>query len=95
MKITSNSSNGLAPVAVPAPVQETTTAAAAAAPLASSTGTASQSAVLQGAQSALREMPEIDQAKVAALRDALARGEVRFDAGKLAGLISRYHGGRE
>ncbi|HVL44682.1 MAG TPA: flagellar biosynthesis anti-sigma factor FlgM, partial [Acidovorax sp.] len=44
---------------------------------------------------ALRAMPEIDAAKVAQLREALARGEVRFDAGKLAGLIARYHGVRE
>lgn len=94
MKITTTS-NGLAPVAAPAPVQEAAAAASAAPAAGSSTSTASQSAVLQGAQGALREMPEIDGARVAALRDALARGEVRFDAGKLAGLISRYHGGRE
>lgn len=52
-----------------------------------------QSAVLESAQAALRASPEIDEARVAALRDALARGEVRFDAGKLAGLIQRYHSG--
>jgi negative regulator of flagellin synthesis FlgM len=51
-----------------------------------------QSAVLQPALAALREMPEIDQAKVAALRDALAKGELPFDANKLAGLIQRFHG---
>lgn len=53
-----------------------------------------QSAVLQPALAALREMPEIDHAKVAELRDALAKGELPFDAGKLAGLIERFHGGR-
>ncbi|KIA81548.1 flagellar biosynthesis anti-sigma factor FlgM [Chromobacterium amazonense] len=42
----------------------------------------------------LRAMPEIDQAKVDAVRAALARGEVRFDPQRLAGLIERYHGGR-
>jgi negative regulator of flagellin synthesis FlgM len=54
-----------------------------------------QSAVLQAAQVALRAMPEVDEAKVAAVREALARGEIQFDAAKLAGLIARYHGGRE
>lgn len=51
-----------------------------------------QSAVLQPALAALRAMPEIDQAKVAALRDALAKGELPFDPAKLAGLIQRFHG---
>jgi negative regulator of flagellin synthesis FlgM len=53
-----------------------------------------QSAVMQPALAALRAMPDVDQAKVAALRDALARGEIRFDAGRLAGLIERFHGSR-
>jgi negative regulator of flagellin synthesis FlgM len=60
-------------------------AAAAAPPL--------QSSVLKPAQAALAAMPDIDQAKVDAVRDALARGEVRFDAGRLAALIERFHGG--
>lgn len=54
-----------------------------------------QSAVLQPALAALRDMPDIDQAKIEALRDALARGDVPFNAGRLAGLIERYHGNRE
>lgn len=76
-----------------APVQETpaVSSAASAAPAAAER----QSAVLEAAKAALREMPEIDEAKVAQLREALARGEVQFDAQKLARLISRYHGGRE
>jgi negative regulator of flagellin synthesis FlgM len=53
-----------------------------------------QSAVMQPAIAALRDMPDVDHAKVAALRDALARGEIRFDAGRLAGLIERFHGSR-
>ncbi|QEL55721.1 flagellar biosynthesis anti-sigma factor FlgM [Chromobacterium paludis] len=44
--------------------------------------------------SALRAMPEIDASRVEAVRAALARGEVRFDAQRLAGLIEQYHGGR-
>ncbi|HEX6734000.1 MAG TPA: flagellar biosynthesis anti-sigma factor FlgM [Azonexus sp.] len=68
-----------------------------AAPASAAAGTAPalQSAVLQPALAALRDMPEIDQAKIEALRDALARGDVPFDAGRLAGLIERYHGNRE
>lgn len=51
-----------------------------------------QSAVLQPALQAMREMPEIDQEKVDLLRNALAKGELPFDPGKLAGLIQRFHG---
>ncbi|HTD04158.1 flagellar biosynthesis anti-sigma factor FlgM [Undibacterium sp.] len=51
-----------------------------------------QSAVLQPALAAMRDMPDIDHAKVAALRDALAKGEIPFNASRLAGLIQRFHG---
>lgn len=83
---------GLPEIQAPSPVHETarkdgTGTPAAAAEL--------QSAVLQPALAALRQLPDIDQAKVEALRDALARGEVSFDASRLAGLIERYHGNRE
>jgi negative regulator of flagellin synthesis FlgM len=54
----------------------------------------SQSAGVQQAQAVLQELPEIDQARVAELREALAQGKLPFDAGRLAGLIDRYHGGR-
>lgn len=53
-----------------------------------------QSAALQPAMQALGAMPEIDQARIDALREAIGRGEIRFDSAKLAGLITRYHGGR-
>ncbi|WP_332673166.1 flagellar biosynthesis anti-sigma factor FlgM [Aromatoleum sp.] len=79
-------------------VAPTTKAAPTDAPAAAQAGAgasgALQSAVLQPALDALRELPAIDHAKVAALRDALARGEIAFDAAKLAGLIERHHGGR-
>jgi negative regulator of flagellin synthesis FlgM len=42
--------------------------------------------------SALRALPDFDAARVAELRDALAKGELPFDAGRLAGLIQRFHG---
>lgn len=52
-----------------------------------------QSEVLQPAAQALRTLPDFDAARVAELRDALAKGELPFDAGRLAGLIERFHGG--
>jgi negative regulator of flagellin synthesis FlgM len=53
-----------------------------------------ESSVLQPAQGALKALPDFDAAKVAELRDALSRGELPFDAGRLAGLIQRFHGGK-
>ena len=53
-----------------------------------------QSAVMQPALQAIKDMPDIDHEKVAMLRDALAKGELPFNPGKLAGLIQRFHGER-
>ena len=69
-----------------------------AAPAVGSAGPALQATVVESemlkpAQAALASLPEIDQDKVAALREALANGEIRFDANRLAQLIQRYHGG--
>lgn len=88
MKITST---GVAPIIVTdrAPGSGATAAAPAAA-----AAPALQSAVLHPAQQALAALPEIDPAKVQALRDALAKGEIRFDAERLAALVQRFHGGR-
>jgi negative regulator of flagellin synthesis FlgM len=87
--------SGSAPQVAPTPAvggSSASTATAAMAP--ASTPAPLQSAVMQPALAALRDMPDIDHAKVAALRDALAKGELPFDAAKLAGLIARFHGGR-
>jgi negative regulator of flagellin synthesis FlgM len=54
-----------------------------------------QSAVMQPALQAMRDMPEIDQEKVDQLREALAKGELPFDPAKLAGLIQRFHGSEQ
>ncbi|KAF7599960.1 MAG: flagellar biosynthesis anti-sigma factor FlgM [Candidatus Dactylopiibacterium carminicum] len=90
MKIT-----GAMTPAAPAVAQRTETEAAApAATAAAGAATSAQSAGLQQAQASLAGLPEVDQAKVAALRDALARGELPFDPAKLAALIDRYHGGK-
>ncbi len=83
-----NTPAGASPLA---PVRATPAAAEAPAAEAA-TPAALQSGVLGPAMQALREMPEIDEARVAQLREAYQRGELRFDAGKLAALIQRYHG---
>lgn len=65
-----------------------------AAPAVIGAATGLESTTLQPAKAALAAMPEIDLDKVETLREALARGEIRFDAGRLAQLIQRFHGGR-
>ena len=89
MKITGTG----APTMTPAIGAVATPAAAAPAPVADSSP-ALQSEVLQPAAKALAALPDFDAARVAELRDALAKGELPFDAGRLAGLIQRFHGGR-
>ena len=74
---------GVAPA--PAPPAAPAASAGSASPL--------QSEVLQPAAQALRAMPDFDAARVAELRDALAKGELPFDPSRLAGLIQRFHGG--
>jgi negative regulator of flagellin synthesis FlgM len=73
----------LAPAADAAPV---------AAPVAASAAAPLQSDLLAPAREALAALPDFDQARVAELRDALARGDLPFDASRLAGLIQRFHG---
>jgi negative regulator of flagellin synthesis FlgM len=65
---------------------------AAEAAVRSETAAPLQSAVLQPAVQALKQMPEMDMERVNQLRDALAKGELPFDPGKLASLIQRFHG---
>lgn len=75
---------------------QSVTVAAPAAPeahAAAQPATGLESDVLQPAAAALRAMPDVDAARVAELRDALAKGELPFDPGRLAGLIQRFHGG--
>jgi negative regulator of flagellin synthesis FlgM len=67
-------------------------ASAAAAPVSAPSAAPLQSDLLAPAREALAAMPDFDQAKVSELRDALARGELPFDASRLAGLIQRFHG---
>ena len=91
MRISTSTPDGLAVQRVadsaPADGAEAAAATPAPAPL--------QSAVLQPALQAMREIPEIDQERVDMLRDALAKGELPFDPAKLAGLIQRFHGSEQ
>ena len=64
------------------------------APAATESAAPLESSVLQPAAKALAALPDFDAARVAELRDALTKGELPFDAGRLAGLIQRFHGGR-
>jgi negative regulator of flagellin synthesis FlgM len=90
MKITGTG----APTMTPA-IGGATAAPAPAAPAAPAASVAPlESSVLQPAAKALAALPDFDAARVAELRDALAKGELPFDAGRLAGLIQRFHGGR-
>lgn len=87
MKITgstvSNVILGATPVAVPAQAEAPAAATAAL-----------QSDALKPALDALKALPDFDAARVAELRDALARGELPFDPARIAGLVQKFHGSR-
>lgn len=53
-----------------------------------------QSVALQPAAVELTKLPEVDLERVAEIKAALGRGEINFNASKLAILIERYHTGR-
>jgi len=53
------------------------------------------SSVLKPAVDAIQQAPEIDMERVKALRDALAKGQLPFNAQRLAGLIEKFHKGHE
>ena len=87
---------GQGPAAGIVQTQEVASTEKAAAPVAPTAAPAElASDVLKPAQADLAAMPEVDLDKVAALKDALARGEIQFDADRLARLVQRYHGGHE
>ncbi|TWI67601.1 FlgM family anti-sigma-28 factor [Pseudoduganella lurida] len=77
-----------------APVQTVTETAAPEAPKSAAAAAPLQSSVLQPALAAMDQLPDFDHEKVAMLRDALAKGELPFNPGKLAGMIQRFHGAR-
>lgn len=87
------SGSPLQPQGIAAPAVADTSVAETTPTAAKPSAAALQSSTLQPALAAMRDMPEIDEAKVAALRDALAKGELPFNPARLAGLIERFHGG--
>jgi negative regulator of flagellin synthesis FlgM len=76
-----------APVAISGAAQAPATPAAPA-------GLGANTAAVREAQAALASMDPIDHARVAEIRAAMERGEIRFDADKLASLMQRHHGRR-
>lgn len=90
MKITSNGTPAGTPVAAPAPAAPAVLAPATTTAVA--VGASAAGALLRSARAQLKQLPEVDEAKVAQVREALERGEIPFDAAKLAQLITRYHG---
>lgn len=87
-----NSSPDVAPVSPVSQVDRAGSATSSAPGVnACASGTTLEYKVLQPALKTLREMPDVDAARVAELRDALARGELPFNATRLAALIERYH----
>lgn len=53
-----------------------------------------QAASVQRAQVQAAQMPDVDAARVAEIKEALARGDISFNPQKLAQLILRHHGGQ-
>jgi negative regulator of flagellin synthesis FlgM len=94
MKITGASTPAVTISPQPGTAGSAATAAAPAPAAASVAADTLESSVLQPAQAALRALPDFDAAKVAELRDALSKGELPFDSGRLAGLIQRFHGSK-
>jgi len=94
MKITGASTSIITPQAGAAAAAPVAAPAAVPAAVSAFSSDTLESSVLQPAQGALKALPDFDAARVAELRDALAKGELPFDAGRLAGLIQRFHGSK-
>jgi negative regulator of flagellin synthesis FlgM len=54
-----------------------------------------ESLPLEQMHDALRAMPEVDLDRVAAIKQALQRGEISTDPGELAGSMLSYHRGND
>jgi negative regulator of flagellin synthesis FlgM len=76
----------------PVPVQSERPNPAAAAPTAKP---ATGEPRLEQLQDALRSLPEIDLGKVAAIKQALQRGEIHSDSAALASSMLSYHSGSD
>ena len=58
-------------------------------------GASTESLPLEQLQDALGALPEIDLAKVEAIKQALQRGEISLDAGALSRSMLAYHNGSD
>lgn len=67
----------------------------AARPAAQPAARQTESLPLEQMQEALRAMPEVDLDRVAAIKQALQRGEISTDVGELAGSMLSYHRGND
>lgn len=79
----------------PASVQRSQGARTAAPATASSAPVSAEPSRLEPLQNALQSMPDVDLDKVAALKAALARGELSSDPQALASSILTYHRGSD
>lgn len=82
----------------PAVMTPTETAAArpaSARPAPQSAARQAESLPLEQMHDALRAMPEVDLDRVAAIKQALQRGEISTDVGELASSMLSYHRGND
>ena len=77
------------------PTELSTARQVAARPAAQPAARQAESLPLEQMQEALRAMPEVDLDRVAAIKQALQRGEISTDVGELAGSMLSYHRGND
>jgi len=77
------------------PAEHSTARQAPARPSAQLTARQAESLPLEQMHDALRAMPEVDLDRVAAIRQALQRGEISTDVGELASSMLSYHRGSD
>ncbi|MEZ3134135.1 flagellar biosynthesis anti-sigma factor FlgM [Stutzerimonas kunmingensis] len=82
------------PALTPA-AEASTTRQPASRPLADTAVRQSESLPLEQMHDALRAMPDVDLDRVAAIKQALQRGEISTDPAELAGSMLAYHRGSD
>lgn len=81
--------------AIATPTETAFARPASARPAAQSTARPAESLPLEQMHEALRAMPEVDLDRVAAIKQALQRGEISTDIGQLASSMLSYHRGND
>ncbi|MBC8648816.1 flagellar biosynthesis anti-sigma factor FlgM [Pseudomonas sp. MTM4] len=81
--------------AIANPTETTPARPASVRPAAQSAARPAESLPLEQMHEALRAMPEIDLDRVAAIKQALQRGEISTDIGQLASSMLSYHRGND